>query len=287
MARPSVYWLWLASCGLAVAAACSSACSSSDAKKAPQPYEAAGEGGGGDTAPGGASNGVGAAGAPEGGNAAGPQAGAGGEGGATATTMTDGWLSGSRLRAVVYAVGDAKLFHTWHDVMLDVDCQFSLDSDGTERCLPTFDTGYAMYSDSKCTTPVLVLSAGDTAPDIAAEPYQPFACGKGLRYLKVGADATGVTDLFSSSSGDCQPNGTLGATQTAKKLGAAVPNTMFVGASQTLQEPRDERLNARSSATMTSRAKPSATRDCTRATVTPALRKIAPTSSTSSPTTSA
>ncbi|HVY28819.1 MAG TPA: hypothetical protein VHB79_19820 [Polyangiaceae bacterium] len=244
MARSPVYWLWLASCALAVAGACSSACSSSDAKKAPRSYEAAGEGGGDETARGGASDGAGTGGSSEAGDPAGRQAGAGGEAGAGAATMTDGWLSGSRLRAVVYAVGDAKRFHTWHDLMLDADCQFAVDSDGTERCLPTFDTGYAMYSDSKCMTPVLVLDAGVTAPDIAAEPYQPFECGKGLQYLKVGADAPGVTDLFSNSSGDCQPNGTLGVTQTAKKLGAAVSNTLFVGASQTLQEPRDERLNA-------------------------------------------
>lgn len=230
-------WVWLASCALAMAGACSS----SDAKKTPRPYQAAGEGGeAGQTGAGGN------AAAPEGGNAAQPLAGVGGEAGAggAATTMTDGWLSGSRLRAVLYTVGDAKLFHTWHDIQLDVDCTFTVDSEGTERCLPTMNVGYAVYRDSKCTTPVLVLNDGDTTPDTSAEPYQPFECGKGARYLKVGADATGVTDLYSNSSGDCQPNGTLQANQTAKQLGAAVANATFVAASQTLQEPRDERLNA-------------------------------------------
>lgn len=224
-----------------MAGACSSACSSSDAKKTPLPYSSGGEGGS-DGSQGGTGDG-----SPEGGDVAQTKAGAGGEAGAggdAAADLTDGWRSGSRLRAVVYAVDEAKLFHTWHDVMLDVDCAFAVDSDGTERCLPTFNTGYAMYSDSKCTTPVLVLNDGDTAPDISAEPLPPFECGKGARYLEVGADATGVTDLFSNYSGDCQPNGTLAATQTAKKLGAAVANTRFVAAAQTLQEPRDERLNA-------------------------------------------
>lgn len=85
-------------------------------------------------------------------------------GGAATGELTDGWLSGTRLRAVLDAAGDAKRFKVWHDSELDIDCAFSPDSSKVERCLPIVEHGYAAYSDAKCTKAVGLFAAGDAIP---------------------------------------------------------------------------------------------------------------------------
>jgi hypothetical protein len=238
MVRPHA-WVWAL---LATSAVVAASCSSSDTKKKPVTYDpnASGAGAGGDGTQASAGSET------DGGVGTSPNAGAGGDaaGGSGDGIVTDGWLSGTRLRATLYVAGSSKLFKTWHDTLLDVDCNFAFDADGVERCLPGFEHGYGAYSDSKCTKPVLALDADAEVPDFVMAPPPPFECSKGTRYLKVGASVAGVTELYSNSSGSCQSNGSVGATQIVKTLGAAVPNAMFVAASDTVQEPRDERLLA-------------------------------------------
>jgi len=74
---------------------------------------------------------------PGSGGASGASGGASGAGGDGAAGTTDGWLSGTRLRAVLDVAGSSKLFKTWHDDLLDIDCSFAIDADNVERCLPT------------------------------------------------------------------------------------------------------------------------------------------------------
>ncbi|HXK20728.1 MAG TPA: hypothetical protein VNG33_23115, partial [Polyangiaceae bacterium] len=59
----------------------------------------------------------------------------------------------------------------------------------------------------------------------------------------VGADTT-ATMTYSHSSGTCEASGAIEATQIVKALGPAVPETTFVAATETVQEPRDARLLA-------------------------------------------
>lgn len=219
------------------------ACSSSDTKKtAGHVTPDAGASAGGGTPNGGVPD------ANASGGASQATAGAGGAGeavgGEGATSMTDGWLSGTRLRAVLDVAGDAKLFKLWHDRDLDVDCAFAPDADGVERCLPISDHGYSRYSDVKCTKPVAVFEANDAIVPFAIEPFHPHDCDHGFAYLKVGADAAGVTNLYDFANGDCAANGSVGATQIVKQLGAVVPASMFVATTKTLREARDSRLSA-------------------------------------------
>jgi hypothetical protein len=50
--------------------------------------------------------------------------------------------------------------------------------------------------------------------------------------------------VFSDETGNCLPNGTVSPTQVVKALAAAVPDSTFVAAAETIREPRDARLSA-------------------------------------------
>jgi hypothetical protein len=235
----SLAWAWLT---LGTTVALAAACSSSTAKKTRVTPD--GDAGSGELATSGATS------SSAGGSAPGAGMGVGGAdeaiGGDGATTsMTDGWLSGTRLRAVLQVAGSAKLFKAWHDKKLDVDCTFAFDSGGVERCLPfdAYGSPGASYSDAKCTQPVAVFDVGVPIPPWVQAPALPFACHVGPRYLPVGADVA-VTELYRSSGGTCESVGVIGATQLAKTLGPAVPDSTFVAATETRQEPREKRLSA-------------------------------------------
>src|SRR5260221_5869116 len=139
----SLAWLGLSLGGSLLLAV---SCSSSDAKKAAHLTPASA----GDTA-GGAADGNASGSGNDSSAAPMPgSAGVGGDaaGGAFAAEMTDGWLSGTRLRAVLDVSGSAKLFKQWHDAMLDIDCNFAVDENGVERCLPSSDYAYGLYADT-------------------------------------------------------------------------------------------------------------------------------------------
>jgi hypothetical protein len=70
------------------------------------------------------------------------------------------YASGSRIHAVVFVSGSAKLFKTWHDTQLDTDCTFGLAEDGKVRCVPTAALTIR-YSDAGCTKPLLNASPCD------------------------------------------------------------------------------------------------------------------------------
>ncbi len=231
--------LWLTST-LGTAVLLMASCSSDDAN----PVRAAGgqaDGGAVDANPGGGAGVAGTA-APDGG-AASPNGGAA-TGGESASELTDEWLSGTRLRAVLDVSGDAKRFKIWHDTELDVDCMFMPDSNKVERCMPDVEHGFAVYRDAKCSKAVGVFEADDPIPLYLPEPRRFVECETDASYLEVGADATGVTDLFSESNGSCIANGMVGATQVVKQLGPVAAPSTFVAATKVMREPRDTRLEA-------------------------------------------
>jgi hypothetical protein len=224
--------------GLLVGVAIGAACSSDDAKKAPS--VSAGSGGEGNAEGGSAA--VGDGGSVDQAGAISSAAGAAGAAGDE--TLTDGWLSGSRLRARLDVAGSAKMFRSWHDSELGIDCQFAFDADGVERCLPDLDNPYAVYSDDECQVPVVVLDDEQPLPAFVREPYGEFECHKGANYFELGAVATGVTETYSAANGGCAPNGAVGETQVVMALAAKLPASTFVAASKRIREPRDERLEA-------------------------------------------
>jgi hypothetical protein len=235
--RRSIWVVLGAAVGMAVS------CSGSSTQKT-TPY-VANDGGANDA--GASPSGAGADASPGGDTGQPGSGGASGAGGANAggdgaLGMTDGWLSGTRLRAVLDVAGSAKLFKTWHDTLLDIDCAFAIDANNVERCLPIPDA-YAVYADDKCTKPIVILNPGASTPPYVPEPWQPFTCGHGISYFTVGADTTATTG-FSNQTGTCAMNGEIAATQIVKRLGTAVPETTFVAATKTVQEPRDDRLSA-------------------------------------------
>jgi hypothetical protein len=231
----SPFWLWLVLGTVAVTAA---SCSGSSSKQTTP--DAMGGGGANDA---GAPPSNSSAGVNEGGATQQPDGGASGQaaGGAPTTEMTDGWLSGTRLRAVLNVAGNAKMFSTWHDAMLDIDCNFAIDANNVERCLPV-PQNYAAYADDKCSKPIVILNPGDS-PQYVVGPLEPFECGHGATYYTLGADTTATTG-YSHQNGSCVSNGDVTATQIVKTLGKAVPATTFVAATETVHEPRDERLSA-------------------------------------------
>ena len=175
-----------------------------------------------------------------GGMAAAGEGGHAGEGGATKGEMTDGYLSGSRLRAVVEHAGTGQRLVVWHDTLLDIDCSFAIDFEGVERCLP-FTSGY-LIGDDAC-QPAMVFQENELVPPYVRDPFYELTCGQGPRILELGESLAPGTQL--TGLDECPPDSLLDAKQTAKKLGSAVvDDSLFVAASESSLEPIDGRLSA-------------------------------------------
>ncbi len=158
--------------------------------------------------------------------------------------MTDGYLSGTRLRAVLQVAGAAQRFVGWHDSMLGLDCDFQVDSAGVQRCLPLYSGGSVGFADAACKQPVVTYYLAGTMPEkYVADPGYVFTCGAGPHFLSVGA-ATAATEFHSKDdTGACGPASSI-VGQSTYQLGAVVPDVTFVGASKVATEVRDARLSA-------------------------------------------
>ena len=178
------------------------------------------------------------------------------DGGATAdgggsadggTMTTTGWQSGARLRAVLKAIDQARLFEAWHDTMLDVDCAFSVASDGRSRCVPLPPTADFGFSDSACTMPVAIMYGGmPTGGVYFPTAGNTFVCGRGNPIYLPGAPLKSTPAMLYHQLGDgsCQPGGAPPTGAPALAYGAAVDPATLVGATE-MPEPRDARLRAR------------------------------------------
>jgi len=86
--------------------------------------------------------------------------------------------SGSRLVAMGYSSNEAKVFRTFHDQQLGVDCDFVASASGAEQlCVPTA-TAMVAYTDADCTEPTAWLiwnefEEGDIIS--AAAPASPLS----------------------------------------------------------------------------------------------------------------
>ncbi|MEP7052560.1 MAG: hypothetical protein ABJB12_19490 [Pseudomonadota bacterium] len=255
---------------LVVLGVVAASCSSDATKKHAPPVSSNAAGEGGDTSEGGTSAGGsgtaasaadggvagesaalggGEAGVGEGGiaNEGGAPAGgasSGGDGGGIATAMTDGYLSGTRLKAALQVAGAARRFVSWHDSMLGFDCSFRVDSAGVQRCMPGNTVGYAGFADTDCRQPIVVYDAAETPSAYFADPGYEFTCGIGPRFLSVGALSSATEIHSKDDAGNCGPAYDIAAGQIAHQLGAVVPDSTFVGVSGVETEARDARLAA-------------------------------------------
>jgi hypothetical protein len=120
------------------------------------------------------------------------------------------WKSGSRLRArVVTADGGLRVFRSFFDTELGVDCSFRQDENGTWRCLPGV---YSLrYADAGCSTQIIVadrcspraFGSVDVTP-----PVDPSSCEppQDVRYALVAAGSpvpAGDAAVFTKSGETC------------------------------------------------------------------------------------
>ncbi len=163
------------------------------------------------------------------------------ESGADAGSNGLAWTSGTRLRAVVDAVETARIFSSWHDVALDVDCDYALSSDGKTRCLPV-NQGFSEYDDSNCTNPVGIVPTGGAPVKYLSPPHGVFVCGKGTELHAVGASYVPAA-RYTFDGTSCVPDTSTPTNTSYVHFGAVVPATTFVAATQ-VSDPRGTRLSA-------------------------------------------
>ena len=108
--------------------------------------------------------------------------------------------------AFIWPPGSEMLVAGWHDTMNDVDCTFTLASDGKMRCLPVASTGAILFTDGTCTSPGRVAVLSDPSC-IGVHRYArevSTACPPTTTIYSLGGDAHDLTNVsVLTSSGQC------------------------------------------------------------------------------------
>ena len=149
----------------------------------------------------------------------------------TSTTLTEppGFESGTRLRARTY-VGDdgSRQFAGWHDSERNEDCAFAQAGDGKLRCLPT--AVFASYfTDAQCTAPAIIVASCTPLPNYARTGTGVSGC---INYGPITSVGATVSTIFSGPS--CT-QGVVPAGYTAYSVGAEIPPTSFVAATEQVE----------------------------------------------------
>jgi hypothetical protein len=122
------------------------------------------------------------------------------------TTARVGSGSDRLVPAFVWPPGAEMLVAGWHDTMNDVDCTFTLASDGKMRCLPVASTGAILFTDGTCTSPGRVAVLNDPSC-IGVRRYArevSTACPPTTTIYSLGGDAHDLTNVsVLTSSGQC------------------------------------------------------------------------------------
>jgi hypothetical protein len=122
-----------------------------------------------------------------------------------------GVTDGSRLAARYWNAGHgARVFRTWFDRDLDIECHFELATDGRVRCVPPADSSARIgYVDPACTEPLLVAPMCGDAPRFARGAARtPTGCERG--YAIPIHDVLGArisTSFYSRDGNGCVPDG--------------------------------------------------------------------------------
>lgn len=134
--------------------------------------------------------------------------------------------SGSRLRAVWQVADGTRRLVGWHDTQLDLDCEFGLYQHGrAHRCLPDVAQVFSYYADPACTEPVALSFTTDPPHYAVSVPID--TCTTDTTIYALGDEVVQV--YGDDPTGACVPQ-TAGV--PAYRLGATVPVTTFVGATE-------------------------------------------------------
>lgn len=141
--------------------------------------------------------------------------------------------SGSRLKAQ-YRLGDdgskEYIAGSWFDSQRSEVCSFGPAADGTQRCMPDGAVA-SVFADDTCQSPLLMLESSCTAPSYALQ-IAPSTCDANpgaIHVFSVGA-ATTPSTLYVQAGSTCYQAGTATSGFTYYAVGAEIPPSSFVGA---------------------------------------------------------
>jgi hypothetical protein len=112
------------------------------------------------------------------------------------------YQSGTRLRAQIHEVGNAKRFVSWFDTQLGEECYLAVAEDGVTRCIPSRMAVGVQFSDAGCTTPLIILAPPvDTTDCPSAAAIGRITVGDRTRAVQVSAQYTGT--VYQGQPGNC------------------------------------------------------------------------------------
>ncbi len=131
------------------------------------------------------------------------------------------FASGTRLRPIRQQVGDVDRLAGWHDMLLDLDCDF-MDTPMGLRCMPTAVGSTNLTADPACTVP-LAASPGFAVQGCGATPGYIYD----VRAKKAFSITPHADTAYIASGGGCAPRS---APELALfDIGPEVAVTLFVG----------------------------------------------------------
>jgi hypothetical protein len=150
--------------------------------------------------------------------------------GTDATTETSPERSGTRLKRRGYDLEGTRAFRRIFDSARNETCAVSEWTDGARYCTPFEATGYVVFADAGCTTPVGLghVRCPGTAPSYFAD-FASSTCGESAvsKLFERGAERSG-TQYYRIFDGACSSPLTMSSEEQLFTLGAEVPPSAFV-----------------------------------------------------------
>jgi hypothetical protein len=132
------------------------------------------------------------------------------------------FLSGTRLKARFYKVGDVRSFKGFFDNELKQNCAFSRDSDGELRCFPDGTTLGTLFTDEACTQ--AAGFADSCSASTTGYLYDPTTCRNTVFETQV----TVSSNLFSKGGTSCTRTNVSKDSSIITPTGPALPPSRFV-----------------------------------------------------------
>lgn len=151
-------------------------------------------------------------------------------GGSEDVTVTEGALSGTRLKATWINGSDgSKQFLSWYDSSMMIDCTFNKLATGKAYCLPPSGL-QLMFTDPQCTKPIWSYPTAITCLPkyVTALAYDSCSAATSAHVYPVGAPMTGLTSVYMLSANTCSDFSSSIKSYSFYAAGAEVPLTYFV-----------------------------------------------------------
>jgi hypothetical protein len=124
---------------------------------------------------------------------------------------------------------------TFHDHMLDLDCQLMTAADGIVRCLPEarYYLPWIHYKDAACRSPVAVLNSGYCAAPLYISTYATYDyCTWRYSGVRVYRLTRTLTNAYLKNGQTCT-TATVSASESIYEIGEEVPLSTFVAFTKT------------------------------------------------------